>query len=318
MRAHPFGDRARPRRTRHRHPRRRALTAGRSFGRSIQPQTDHSGFADFQRTGFRRPRIGFLATPRHSTDVDLAAGKWSVARDRDVFERHHPAFHFDDASISADLRAALHLWNGPHFCGPLRSSSFPTLVSRDAFCERSDMEQQRVSNRISRWSRNQRPACRPRRFSVRLRARRSLCIFVFPVRLADSPRHTDPESGRENPWRSLAAGMRFVFSKKVILATITLDLFAVLLGGATALLPIYADQILHCGPVGLGWMRAAPAVGAFMMALAVAYLPPMKHAGKALLCCVTRFRNCHDSFRRLGNLVAVVRRCCLSLAHLTA
>src|SRR5207249_8662615 len=83
--------------------------------------------------------------------------------------------------------------------------------------------------------------------------------------------------------------MRFVFSKKVILATITLDLFAVLLGGATALMPIFADQILHCGPVGLGWMRAAPAIGAFMMALVVAHLPPMKHAGKALLWCVTAF-----------------------------
>jgi MFS family permease len=83
--------------------------------------------------------------------------------------------------------------------------------------------------------------------------------------------------------------MRFVFSKNVILATITLDLFAVLLGGATALLPIFADQILHCGPIGLGWMRAAPAVGAFAMALVVAYLPPMRQAGKTLLWCVTGF-----------------------------
>ena len=58
--------------------------------------------------------------------------------------------------------------------------------------------------------------------------------------------------------------MRFVLSKKVILATITLDMFAVLLGGATALLPIFADQILHVGPIGLGWLRAAPAVGAFV------------------------------------------------------
>src|SRR6202043_1802497 len=74
-----------------------------------------------------------------------------------------------------------------------------------------------------------------------------------------------------------------------ILATITLDLFAVLLGGATALLPVFADQILHCGPVGLGWMRASPAVGAFVMALVIAYLPPMKHAGKALLWCVAGF-----------------------------
>jgi len=72
-------------------------------------------------------------------------------------------------------------------------------------------------------------------------------------------------------------------------ATITLDLFAVLLGGATALMPIFADQILHCGPVGLGWLRAMPAIGAFAMALVVAHLPPMKRAGQALLWCVSGF-----------------------------
>ena len=83
--------------------------------------------------------------------------------------------------------------------------------------------------------------------------------------------------------------MRFVFSKHVILATISLDLFAVLFGGATALLPIFADQILHSGPVGLGWLRAAPAVGAFTMALTVAHLPPMRHAGRTLLWCVSGF-----------------------------
>src|SRR5438445_9520930 len=85
------------------------------------------------------------------------------------------------------------------------------------------------------------------------------------------------------------AGVRFVVRRKVSLATITLDLFAVLLGGATALMPIFADQILHGGPVGLGWMRAAPAIGAFAMALTVAHLPPMKQAGKTLLLCVTGF-----------------------------
>jgi predicted MFS family arabinose efflux permease len=66
-------------------------------------------------------------------------------------------------------------------------------------------------------------------------------------------------------------------------------MFAVFLGGATALLPIFADQILHCGPIGLGWMRAAPGIGAFIMALLIAYLPPMKQAGKTLLWCVTGF-----------------------------
>ncbi|MEP7015801.1 MAG: MFS transporter, partial [Verrucomicrobiota bacterium] len=64
---------------------------------------------------------------------------------------------------------------------------------------------------------------------------------------------------------------------------------AVLLGGATALLPIFADQILHCGPIGLGWMRAAPAIGAFSMALSVAHLPPMRSAGRSLLWCVAGF-----------------------------
>ena len=77
-------------------------------------------------------------------------------------------------------------------------------------------------------------------------------------------------------WRSLQAGMRFVLSKHIILATITLDLFAVLLGGATALLPMFADQILQVGAIGLGWMRAMPAIGAFGTALLVAYFPPMK------------------------------------------
>src|SRR5436190_3029231 len=110
-------------------------------------------------------------------------------------------------------------------------------------------------------------------------------LLVLPIPRAKQARPR-PDQSR---WRSLAAGMRFVFSRKVILATITLDLFAVLLGGAVALLPIFADQILHCGPVGLGWMRAAPAIGAFVMALAVAYLPPMRQAGKTLLWCVAGF-----------------------------
>ena len=54
-------------------------------------------------------------------------------------------------------------------------------------------------------------------------------------------------------------------------------------------MPIFADQILHCGPVGLGWLRAMPAIGAFGIAMVVAHLPPMKHAGRALLWCVSGF-----------------------------
>jgi MFS family permease len=89
--------------------------------------------------------------------------------------------------------------------------------------------------------------------------------------------------------RSLLAGVRYVWQTKIILATITLDLFAVLLGGATALLPIYARDILKVGPTGLGWMRAAPAIGAFLTAMAIAHLPPPRNIGRTLLWAVAGF-----------------------------
>lgn len=87
----------------------------------------------------------------------------------------------------------------------------------------------------------------------------------------------------------LAAGLRFVFHDELILAAITLDLFAVLFGGATTLLPIFAKDILHVGAHGLGWLRAAPSVGAMVMALTLAHRKPMQRAGKLLLWAVAGF-----------------------------
>ena len=108
--------------------------------------------------------------------------------------------------------------------------------------------------------------------------------FVLPIR------YTQPRtSEHEHPLRDLFSGIRFVWQSKPILATITLDLFAVLLGGATALLPIFADQILHVGAFGLGWLRAAPSAGAVIMALTLAHLPPMRRAGITMLCAVAGF-----------------------------
>lgn len=89
--------------------------------------------------------------------------------------------------------------------------------------------------------------------------------------------------------QSLAAGMRFVMDTKVILAALTLDLFAVLFGGATALLPIFAKDILHVGPEGLGWLRAAPSVGALIVMLTIAHRPPMQKTGWTLIWAVTGF-----------------------------
>ena len=88
---------------------------------------------------------------------------------------------------------------------------------------------------------------------------------------------------------SLARGFRFIWNTKIILATITLDLFAVLFGGAVALLPIFAKDILNVGPEGLGWLRTAPSVGALVMVIALTHLPPIKRAGIALLWAVIGF-----------------------------
>ena len=88
---------------------------------------------------------------------------------------------------------------------------------------------------------------------------------------------------------SLKEGLRFMRDTKVILAAITLDMFAVLFGGAVALLPIYATDILHVGAEGLGIMRAASSVGALAMAFTLAHLPPFKQAGKTLLWAVAGF-----------------------------
>jgi MFS family permease len=89
--------------------------------------------------------------------------------------------------------------------------------------------------------------------------------------------------------RSLLAGLGFVWNSKMILAAVTLDMFAVLLGGAVALLPIYAKEILHVGAVGLGCMSAAPAIGALVMTLVLAHRPPLDRAGPALLWSVAGF-----------------------------
>jgi MFS family permease len=88
---------------------------------------------------------------------------------------------------------------------------------------------------------------------------------------------------------SLIAGFKFVFASKIIIGTITLDLFAVLLGGATALLPIYAKDILNVGPTGLGLLQAALPLGSFLCALILAHRPPLAKAGRALLWAVAVF-----------------------------
>jgi MFS family permease len=81
-------------------------------------------------------------------------------------------------------------------------------------------------------------------------------------------------------------GVRFVLRDRLVLGALTLDMFAVLFGGATALLPVFTKTVLHVSPQWLGFLRAAPAVGAVLMALAIAHQPPMERAGRTLLLAV--------------------------------
>ncbi len=90
-------------------------------------------------------------------------------------------------------------------------------------------------------------------------------------------------------FRSAIDGIRFIFAKKLVLGAISLDLFAVLFGGATALLPVYAVKILHVGPTGFGALRAAPAVGAALVAAYLSRHPISRKAGPLLLWCVAGF-----------------------------
>ncbi len=117
----------------------------------------------------------------------------------------------------------------------------------------------------------------------------AVCSFAYLILLTGIQVGT-PQDHRE-PIRleGLIAGLKFVWNTKVMVASITLDLFAVLLGGAVTLLPIYAKDILQVGPTGLGWMRAAPSVGAVLMALYITHRPPMQKAGRSLMLSVIGF-----------------------------
>ncbi len=122
-----------------------------------------------------------------------------------------------------------------------------------------------------------------------LDAAASLIFAIMLLPLRGGQQRALNRAGERTTLRSLLEGISFLRRTRVILAAITLDLFAVLLGGATMLLPIFAKDILRVGPEGLGWLQAAPSVGAVCMALIVAHRPPFKKAGRTLLLAVAAF-----------------------------
>jgi len=115
-----------------------------------------------------------------------------------------------------------------------------------------------------------------------------LALSAFTVSRV-RPVQPPPAEVRRHPLREMVDGLQFVWSERFLLGTITLDLFAVLLAGATAMLPVYARDILHAGSEGLGFLRAAPAVGAAVVALGLAIRPIERNVGVKMLWAVAVF-----------------------------
>jgi MFS family permease len=117
-----------------------------------------------------------------------------------------------------------------------------------------------------------------------------LCYLAIPSRALP------PISEEQGIFDKIKAGIQFVFKNQIVLSAISLDLFAVLFGGAVALLPIFADEILHVGKEGLGFLRSAQGIGAVIMAVYLTRNPIRKNIGKILLWCVAGFGLCMIGF----------------------
>jgi len=113
-----------------------------------------------------------------------------------------------------------------------------------------------------------------------------LIAFVAIIRI---PKQAIVKKEKEPILKSLKEGLRFVFKTQVILAALSLDMFAVLFGGAVALLPAYAQVVLHVGAIGLGWLRAAPGIGSMVTLGILSFIPLKKKPGYKLLACISGF-----------------------------
>ncbi|MCO6460389.1 MAG: MFS transporter [Saprospiraceae bacterium] len=128
-----------------------------------------------------------------------------------------------------------------------------------------------------------------------------VCLFMaasifFSSRLSPKPVIEDKSKEGLNTFKRIGEGLRYVFGNKIILSAITLDLFAVLFGGATAILPAFASEVLHVGAVGLGWLRAAPSAGSAILLFILSLKPPETKSGIKLLLAVASFGLCMIGF----------------------
>mgnify|MGYP000205414068 FL=1 len=114
-------------------------------------------------------------------------------------------------------------------------------------------------------------------------------LFTSALLILTMPKLVQNLSKRATDWKTLSAGFRYIWTQRVILGAISMDLFAVVLGGATALLPVYARDVLDIGPAGLGLLRAGPGIGAISVGLYLMANPISNHAGRAMFIAVAIF-----------------------------
>ncbi len=182
------------------------------------------------------------------------------------------------------------------FQGPARSSLMPQLVPQEIFSqavswlisgfELSAMLGPALGGLVIAWWGGATPAYA---FGIFGSAFYFVMLATLTPRAYVAERQTQKQDDELEGWAKVVAGFHYVWRTPLLLAGMTLDLFAVLLGGAVALLPVYARDILHVGPQGLGLLQAAPSLGAVLMAFVSAHLPPFKQAGKLLLWAVAGF-----------------------------
>jgi MFS family permease len=172
---------------------------------------------------------------------------------------------------------------------PLRWAILPMLVSRDLLLSSITW-----SSSVGQFASVAGPTLGG--FVIAVTARATDCYavnFAFLIAVTALNSSLRMRRARRDPnpvtLRTVLAGLRFVLNSDLLLAAMTLDLVAVLLGGATALLPIYARDILEVGPEGLGWLRAAPSAGSFAVAILLAHRGPIRRAGPVILGSVAGF-----------------------------
>jgi len=179
------------------------------------------------------------------------------------------------------------------FNGPTRSSLLPDLVKPEVFpnavtwnsgiFQASGVLGPLIGGAII-------ASCGDRAWPVYMVCASGCLVFAFASLGLGLDHKTTPRGPLQ--LTDLFAGARHLWNEKTILGAITLDMFAVLLGGVSALIPAYCQQILKVGAFELGWLKAAPYIGAILMGIIIARRPPMQHAGRSLLLSVAGFGVC--------------------------